>query len=246
MEPNTTHTVYFAGELFSAKHLIGNALIVQAIHEYSEGRFRCLLPQDLETQEGEGDAERDPQTIRDADLTNLLGSDLAIFNFDGPKLDSGTVVEFMFSKFADIPSVIVRTDFRNAGDSSSGDPWNLMSSFFPRTEILLIHSVSVYQRFVKAGKAPWEASSLLAQHIARSLLLKMEEALRTPPVLPATHREIVFDWLRLMPAFKDVGRATMKLKGGLAPHRLRRSPTVDQTPSVLPPRVALRRLLTRL
>jgi hypothetical protein len=27
-------------------------------------------------------------------------------------------------------------------------------------------------------------------------------------VLPATHREIVFDWLRLMPAFKDVECAT--------------------------------------
>jgi hypothetical protein len=143
-----------------------------------------LLPQDLESQEGEGGEDRDPKPFATAILTACWGCDIGLFLYDGRKLDSGTVVEFMFSKFADIPSVIVRTDFRNAGDSSLGDPWNLMSSFFPRTEILLIHSMSVYQGFLKAGKTPWEASSLLAQHIARSLLLKMEEALRTPPVLP--------------------------------------------------------------
>ena len=48
----------------------------------------------------------------------FVGCDLCILNYDGPELDSGTVVEFMVSKFADIPSVIVRTDFRNAGDSA--------------------------------------------------------------------------------------------------------------------------------
>jgi hypothetical protein len=67
------------------------------------------------------------QTIRDGDLTSLLGCDIGLFLYDGTELDSGTVVEFMFSKFADIPSVIVRTDFRNAGDSISGDPWNLVA-----------------------------------------------------------------------------------------------------------------------
>jgi hypothetical protein len=44
----------------------------------------------------------------------------------------------------------------------------------------------------------------------------MEEALRTAPVLPATHREIVFDWLKLMPAFKDVERATALIEAGKA------------------------------
>jgi hypothetical protein len=71
--------------------------------------------------------DRDPQTIRDGDLTSLLGCDIGLFLYDGTELDSGTVVKFMFSKFADIPSVIVRTDFRNAGNSISGDPWNLVA-----------------------------------------------------------------------------------------------------------------------
>jgi hypothetical protein len=67
---NTSHySVYFAGELLSAIHLIGNSLIAQEILGLSGGQFRCLLPQDLESQ----DEDRDPQTIRDGDLTCLLG-----------------------------------------------------------------------------------------------------------------------------------------------------------------------------
>jgi len=42
----------------------------------------------------------------------LLNCDLALFNFDGPELDLGTVVEFLFAKFADIPALILRMDFR--------------------------------------------------------------------------------------------------------------------------------------
>ena len=57
-----------------------------------------------------------------------------------------------------------------------GKSLELDEQLFPRTEILLIHSMSVYQGFLKAGKTPWEASSHLAQHIARSPLLKMEQA----------------------------------------------------------------------
>jgi hypothetical protein len=45
---SSNYRLYFAGELLSAKHLIGNSLIVQEIHELSGGRFHCLLPQDLE------------------------------------------------------------------------------------------------------------------------------------------------------------------------------------------------------
>ena len=42
-----SYTVYFAGELFSLKHLIGNAWLAEAIYEKSHGKFRCLLPQDI-------------------------------------------------------------------------------------------------------------------------------------------------------------------------------------------------------
>ena len=103
-------TVYFASELFSLKHLIGNAYLAEAIYEKSHGRYLCVLPQNLE-QRG-----NTAKSIRDQDILTLLGCDLGLFNYDGTELDSGTVVEFMFAKFADIPSVILRSDFRQGGD----------------------------------------------------------------------------------------------------------------------------------
>src|ERR1700730_14862573 len=102
--------VYFAGELFSSKHLLGNAALADAIARVSDLNFTCVLPQTLE------DREMSAHDIRDTDIVNLISCDLALFNFDGPELDSGTVAEFLFAKFADIPSLLLRTDFRRAGD----------------------------------------------------------------------------------------------------------------------------------
>ena len=106
-----TYTVYLGGELFSLKHLVGNAWLAEAIYEKSHGRFRCLLPQDFFQLRG-----RSGRAIRDYNLRALVACDLALLNFDGSDLDSGTVVEFMYAKFADVPSVLLRTDIRNAGD----------------------------------------------------------------------------------------------------------------------------------
>jgi nucleoside 2-deoxyribosyltransferase len=140
---NDSYTVYFAGALFSGQQLIGNSLIAASVESSSGGRFICRVPQNFESQ------DCGPQAIRDADITALLSCDAALFHYDGCVMDSGTVVEFMVAKFADIPSVIVRTDFPNGGDSAGGPPWNLMSAYFPRTEILLIHSMSHYQQSLK-------------------------------------------------------------------------------------------------
>lgn len=134
MTDSQTYTFYFAGELFSHKHLLGNAYLAKEILEQSGGKFIAVLPQDLELR------SRHPQSIRDNDILGLLQCDLALFNYDGPELDSGTVVEFMFAKFADIPAVILRTDFRTGGDQKS-DPWNLMTSFYPRTETIVTPSI---------------------------------------------------------------------------------------------------------
>src|SRR3954462_3124427 len=136
-----SYTVYFASELFSLKHLIGNAYLGEAIYEKSHGRYLCQLPQDFEPR------GKTAQAGRDKDIRALGGCDLALFNFDGAELDSGTVVEFMFAKFADIPSVILRSDLRAAGDSS--DPWNLMASFYPRTVSVVVPSLLSYKAILK-------------------------------------------------------------------------------------------------
>jgi nucleoside 2-deoxyribosyltransferase len=128
---------YFGGELFNLKHLLGNVALAQAIKRVSDGKYEAVLPQDLEVSKKRGKA------IRDVDILALISCDLALFHFDGTELDSGTVAEFMLAKFADIPTVLLRTDFRKAGDSPH-DPWNLMLSDYPRTEKVILNGMEVY------------------------------------------------------------------------------------------------------
>ena len=111
MTMSAPYTIYFAGHLFDHKDLAGNALLGAQIDDASAGRFKCVLPQDLE--------QRDigPMGIRDQDLNAVVECDLALFNFDGSELGSGAVVEYMYAKMLDIPTVILRTDFRHGATS---------------------------------------------------------------------------------------------------------------------------------
>ncbi len=111
MTMSAPYTIYFAGHLFDHKDLAGNALLGAQIDDASAGRFKCVLPQDLE--------QRDigPMGIRDQDLNAVVECDLALFNFDGSELGSGAVVEYMYGKMLDIPTVILRTDFRHGATS---------------------------------------------------------------------------------------------------------------------------------
>ena len=116
---SATMNIYHAGDLFDFQHLSGNLLLSNAIWKNSHGFYRTVLPQNTE-----GNKLRDT-SIRNGDLDLVMSCHLALFNFDGTDLDSGTVVEFMIAKMLDIPSVLLRTDFRKNGDQSvDKDPWN--------------------------------------------------------------------------------------------------------------------------
>lgn len=136
--------IYFAGDLFDAKDLGGNLLLADAIEKCSSHRYRILLPQEGECEVGVRSAEN----IRDADFELLFESDLILANFDGPDLDSGTVAEFCFAKMVDMPALLLRTDFRDTGDSTlpDGDPWNLMCSCYPRTSVLFLNAMERYHQ----------------------------------------------------------------------------------------------------
>ena len=136
----TTFTVYFAGDLFDHKHLAGNALLAGAVDRRSGGRYACVVPQDLEQ------ATERMVDIRNQDLRQVMACDLGLFNFDGTDLDSGTVVEFMMAKMLDVPSVLLRSDFRASGDQErEGDDWNLMCSFYPRSRKVQFNAMAWYQ-----------------------------------------------------------------------------------------------------
>ena len=211
-----SYTVYFASELFSLKHLIGNAYLAEAIYEKSHGRYLCVLPQNLEQR---GNTAR---SIRDQDILTLLRCDLGLFNYDGTEIDSGTVVEFMLAKFADIPSVILRSDFRDGGDQR-GDPWNLMTSFYPRTANVIIDSLGLYKTKMKSRRSQPrdEIVRLAGQHssadaqgmcerIAEACVRGLDRVVSLDPVMPKHLQEEVYNWLALMPAFHGKEKALRK------------------------------------
>ena len=201
--------VYLAGELFSAKHLLGNAVLGQAIFDASEGRYVCLVPQDLEQR------ETTAHSIRDQDIRALMRCDVGLFHYDGPELDSGTVVEFLFAKMADIPSVLLRTDFRHGGDQiKGGDPWNLMTSFFPRTRNVVLNAMDLYHEGLNRTDHPEpetiarekrgiDASMVMIDRIARDCIAALDEACADAPVLSRSLAGPVYAWLAQMPNFKD-------------------------------------------
>jgi len=211
------HTVYFASELFSLKHLIGNAYLAEAIYEKSHGRYLCVLPQNIEHR------LISPQTIRDRDIRELVECDFAIFNFDGAELDSGTLIEYMLAKFADIPSVILRSDIRGGGSQQRGDPWNLMASFFPRTAKVIVDSLGAYKSSMKrrrlsrideivrlAGQHSSVDAQLMCEQVAQACVRALDRVAAMEPQMPKHLREEVYNWLALMPAMKGKEKALRK------------------------------------
>lgn len=211
-----SYTIYLAGELFSLKHLIGNAWLAEAIYEKSHGKFRCVLPQDFSELRGRG-----ARAIRDHQLRALAGSDLALFNFDGNELDSGTVVEFMFAKFADLPAVLLRTDIRRAGDYRD-EPWNLMASFFPRTTTVIGPSLFDYRATLPrrhrriddavrlAGQHSSAAAQIICERVAAQCVRAFDRLLTVEPAMPKHLREEVYQWLALMPGLRGKEKALRK------------------------------------
>ena len=176
----TEYTIYFAGELFDHKHLLGNALLASHIERLSDGRYRCVLPQDME-QTGARAVD-----IRNQDLIGVATCDLALFNFDGSDLDSGTVVEFVYAKLLDIPAVILRTDFRGGGDQDAvGDAWNLMASFYPRTHNVTLNAMAWYQEARQESNTAEDAGALYCVRIAETVINALDAVRAEPPQLDA-------------------------------------------------------------
>lgn len=192
----TPFTVYFAGGLFDHKDLLGNALLASAIEKHSDGRFEIILPQDSES------AGRRPQDIRDQNLKRLMQCDLSLFNFDGLELDSGTVVEFVFAKSVDMPSVIVRSDLRKSGDQDiDGDDWNLMCSFFPRTKIVKLNALVLYQEMQTENLPLGETIDRFYSGFASRLIDSLDSVRTMPPLLEADEAQVntLYRWALQFP-----------------------------------------------
>jgi nucleoside 2-deoxyribosyltransferase len=197
-------TIYFAGELFSLKHLLGNAVLAQHIQERGEERYRCALPQTLEQR---GTTTLD---IRNQDIQHVMQADLCICNFDGPEIDGGTIVEFMIAKFLDIPVVLLRTDFRKGGDHESGF-WNLMLAGYPRVQVLTYDAMGMVREtldtlaqgeelsFEMRTKWSIQACEEVSRHIAKDVVAACDALCASTPVMPKELRSAVEQWAHLFP-----------------------------------------------
>ena len=181
--------IYWAGALFNHKEVIGNLMVAKAVENVSDGRYIVKLPQDFQTSPSAAAVD-----IRNTDLTELLQCDALVANFDGADLDSGTVVEFCVAKALDMPTVLLRTEFRNCGDAD-GIPWNLMCAGWPRTEILWTNSLADYHRHPVE-----DLSKILAGKIIHSL----DKACAMKP------------WLTADDATAHFRRTVQSIGGGLA------------------------------
>jgi nucleoside 2-deoxyribosyltransferase len=192
----TMYTVYFAGALFTHKDLLGNDQLAAAIEEVSAGQYVCVLPQHS------AQTAVPAVDIRDQNLKHLMTCDLALFNFDGTELDSGTVVEFMFAKFLDIPAVLLRTDFRAAGDQQeNGDAWNLMCSFYPRTTVVQLNAIAWYQQTWNASSAWQDLTQQFCRKIATAVIEGFEAVRTETPLAHSSQLDIaqVYQWALRFP-----------------------------------------------
>jgi len=199
--------IYFAGALFTHKDLIGNALLAKSIEGASEGKYQVHLPQHVETPQDRAEA------IRDEDLKAVLESDMALFNFDGTELDSGTVVEFMLAKFLDLPSVILRTDFREGGDQKDGDNWNLMCSFYPRTQVVKVNAMFWYQENLERIQKGDVSGAY--EGLALLIVAALDKVQSEPTLLPSDPEKLktIYEWVSNFagPSFEKLVKNTVDL-----------------------------------
>ncbi len=189
------YTIYFAGDLFDHKHLIGNAVLADFIERLSDGRYACRVPQAFEVVQSRA------VDVRNKDLMEVMACDLGLFNFDGPDIDSGTVVEFMFAKMLDIPSVILRTDFRASGDGDQ-EGWNLMATNYPRTNNVNIHSLAWYREAQEQTDSLTELTEQLYTRIANEVIDALDDVRQQSPLPkpdPMTP-EAIYQWALQFPA----------------------------------------------
>jgi hypothetical protein len=103
-----------------------------------------------------------------------------------------------------MPAVLVRTDFRHAGDQKEGDPWNLMNSFYPRTSTVWLNSMDLYQQGLREGATPSAAADAVIRSVAGHIRLALDQVLALPPIMPRELGAAVYDWLGVMPGFDDL------------------------------------------
>ena len=163
--------------------------MAEAIERESSGHYVCVLPQHLEQSTSRS------VDIRNNDLSKIVSSDLILVNFDGTELDSGTVIEFLFAKALDVPAVILRSDFRSAGDQERGDPWNLMCSGYPRTGKLTLNAMAWYQKAWGKGGGTAAVLERFYSKLSKAIITEFDKVYNEPSLIDSQQMlRNVYEW----------------------------------------------------
>jgi nucleoside 2-deoxyribosyltransferase len=206
-----SYLVYLAGGLFTQHELATNVSMKEAVWRLSSGRFELVLPQSKELRQL--DTPDLPAYLRNADLYQLVQSDVLIARFDGPELDTGAVVEFMVAKMLGKPSVIVRTDSRHLTGDGLDDPYNLMVKNWPRSITVHIDSVIDYVQKIAETRETLpdkgseerilEAELAIVRKSTDAMAVRVIEALNSVVTMespyPLELREVVYEAVRFAP-----------------------------------------------
>jgi nucleoside 2-deoxyribosyltransferase len=205
------YIVYSAGGLFTQDELAANILLKEAVWKLSGGKFQLFLPQSRELQELDRlDVEAH---IRNTDLLEVVKADMLLARFDGPELDSGTVVEFVVAKCLGKPAVILRSDFRRVSFANICEPYNLMAKNWPRTVEVQFNSYEIWSEiFTQEYQGQGESDSLQGMmkaelgtmqtsfdEVARRVIAALEAVMEMQSPYPPEYQELVYQAFRHSP-----------------------------------------------
>lgn len=196
--------IYSAGGLFTQDELATNVLLKEAVWRLSNGKFQLFLPQSREVQElKRPDIEAH---IRNTDLLEVMKADMLLCRFDGPELDSGTVMEYAMAKFLGKPAVLLRCDFRQVVFIGTCGPYNSMVKNWPRTVEIQVHSFQIWGELLSKERHEFdnddtlkdlmkcELSTLQASvdEIAEQVISGLEAVITMPSPYPTEYQDMVY------------------------------------------------------
>jgi nucleoside 2-deoxyribosyltransferase len=202
------YTIYFAGGLFTQHDIATNVFIKESVWRQSNGKYELILPQSKELRHL--DSSDVAAYLRNADLLQVVLADMLLARFDGPDLDTGTVVEFMVAKMLGKPVVVLRSDTRHLSGKGLDDPYNLMVKSWPRTVEIYIDSLMDYVRTIaKVRQAMIDSNSpqttleselnivrKAIDDLAFKVIDALESVLDMKSPYPAKYQEIVYEAMR--------------------------------------------------
>lgn len=110
--------IYQAGPLFSEAEIFWHRAFKARL---AEAGFCVLWPGEFFSPgEIEAWGTDAPKKIMERDRTAIDDSDAVVALLDGPQVDDGTAWEIGYAYARGKPVIGIRTDFRNAGDTSHG------------------------------------------------------------------------------------------------------------------------------